>query len=130
MKKILAISVAFMYLAITSGLVLKIHYCMGKAVGSSVQFTHQEKSHPCDQCGMDSGSGKCCHDEVKLLKIEDGHKQGGQVYDLQIPQAPAHQWDLYNPLLRFSTDVPDASSLPSPPLRGPSTCIMNCVFRI
>jgi hypothetical protein len=129
MKKFLAISVAIMYLGITSGLVLQIHYCMGKAAGTTVQFTEKD-SHLCDKCGMQKGATKCCHDEIKVIKVQDSHKQVTNDFQCQPPAAPEQEYNLINPAHHFYSDATPVSNH-SPPTAGPTPlCIFNCVFRL
>jgi len=131
MKKILAITVAFMYLAITSGLVLQIHYCMGEQTGSSVKFA-EINNLTCSKCGMEKGSNKCCHDEVKFLKLQDVHKQVSA--DFQIAPAPAimHDYNLIDPAILFSADtiVECDNSPPGDDTEQLPIFLLNGVFRI
>lgn len=131
MKKFLAISVAIMYLVITSGLVLQIHYCMGSAAGSSLQFSGTDKDgHLCDKCGMQKGNGKCCHDEVKFIKVQDSHKQVTTDFQCQPPAAPEHEYNLINPVFHFYSE---ATPVPThaPPDEGLTPLYsLNSVFRL
>ena len=131
MKKILAIVVTCMYLAITSGLVLQIHYCMGQQTGSSVQFA-EVAAHTCSKCGMENGKSKCCHDEVKFLKLQDVHKQVSTDYQFTPPVAAAQEFNLIDPVLRFDSCGPAVSnnSPPNDDAGQPSIFILNGVFRI
>jgi hypothetical protein len=132
MKKILAISLAFMYLAVSSGLVLQIHYCMGKAIGSTIQFAETD-THKCGNCGMQNAKNKCCHDEVKIIKLQDLHKQVTADYQLQAPVILQQEFNFINPVLHFNTDAAGVSNH-SPPddddAGQPSLFILNSVFRI
>ena len=87
MKKFLTIAVAFIYLAISSGLILEIHYCMGKEAGSSVKFAGNATPR-CGKCGMENGPHKCCHNELKLIKVQDSHQQASLDYQCQAPEVP------------------------------------------
>jgi hypothetical protein len=73
-KKAFILLIAFLYLASASGMVMNIHYCMGKI--SSVNFGH-EKDHEdgsCSKCGMDKTENHCCKDETQYLKLTDSHQ--------------------------------------------------------
>jgi hypothetical protein len=131
MKKILAISVACMYLAITSGLVLQIHYCMGRQVGSSVKFAEAE-THACSKCGMQNAKNKCCHDEVKFIKLQDVHKQVTADYQLTPPVAIVQEFNLINPQLHLTADTAEVcnNSPPDDDTGQPSIFLLNGVFRI
>jgi hypothetical protein len=67
MKRIVAGIIAFLYLAIASGIGISIHYCMGNKTG--VDYSYQS-DRQCHRCGMDNKQG-CCHDEYKIVKISD-----------------------------------------------------------
>lgn len=74
MKKIFISLFAVVYLVIASGMVMNIHYCMGKI--SSVTF-NDEQDHDdgkCGKCGMDKTENHCCIDDVKFVKITDAHQ--------------------------------------------------------
>jgi len=132
MKKILAIVVACMYLAITSGLVLQIHYCMGRQVGSSVKFAEAD-THACSKCGMQNAKNKCCHDEVKFIKLQDVHQQVTADYQVIPPVIIDQQFNLIDPVLHFNTDKAGVCNN-SPPddddESQPSILLLHCIFRI
>ena len=69
MKKLIAsISLVF-YFAATCGVVINSHYCM-----NSLASVHlfEKFANICGRCGMDTyESNGCCHDELKLIKLED-----------------------------------------------------------
>lgn len=73
-KKVLILIVAVFYLAVSSGLAMNIHYCMGKI--ASVTFGH-EKDHSdgdCGKCGMDKTENHCCKDETQFIKLTDSQQ--------------------------------------------------------
>ncbi|MBO9572178.1 MAG: hypothetical protein J7497_08220 [Chitinophagaceae bacterium] len=70
MKKAVILLLAMVYLAITSGVMVNIHYCMGEV--AAVNYGH-EKDHACEKCGMEQKDG-CCHTEHKLIKSNDEHQ--------------------------------------------------------
>jgi hypothetical protein len=130
MKKILAIIVAFMYLFITSGLVLQIHYCMDKQVGSSIKFSEAE-THTCVVCGMKNAKNKCCHDEIKFIKLQDAHKTVNADYSVAPPPTVSQEFNLVNVSL-FSADSEAACTIPSPDDDDgqPPLFLLNQFFRI
>ena len=71
MKKIVVTILAFIYLGLSSGIALNVHYCMGKV--SSLDLFQNAKDK-CGKCGMKSGSSGCCSDEFKIVKLSDSHK--------------------------------------------------------
>ena len=131
MKKALAISVAFIYLAITSGLVLQIHYCMGREVGSSISLA-DSSTHKCSECGMENAKNKCCHDDVKIIKLQDVHQQATAGFLVQPPPAVEKEFNWIDPLLQFTnTAVCYCNNSPpdEEPL-GPSLFLLHGVIRI
>src|SRR5215212_4044330 len=69
MKKITVAILAIIYLTVSSGVAMSIHYCMGKV--SSIDLMHN--SEKCGKCGMKKTNG-CCKDEFKIVKLSDSHK--------------------------------------------------------
>lgn len=129
MKKVLTIVIAFLYLAVSSGLVVEIHYCMGKKVGSTISVTEKE-THFCDKCGMDSQSNGCCHNDLKFYKLQDSHKQVSAYYIINAPVAILPSYDTFNAAVATVTNHKTVLCN-SPPNSGqPSLCVLNCVFRI
>lgn len=93
-----------MYLAITSGLVLQIHYCMGREVGSSVQFAEVDQ-HTCAVCGMQNAKNNCCHDEVRFIKLQDVHQQVTADYPLLAPATLTREFNLSDAAATCSADT-------------------------
>lgn len=128
MKRIVTGILALLYLAVSSGVVLEVHYCMGKIAGVELYGGHNEQ---CGKCGMKEGKGGCCHDQLQVYKLEDVHKQVNSpgvaplwaialpavypVPDCQLPADPS-----------FNT----VALHPPPDIHAPALCIVNCVFRI
>jgi hypothetical protein len=82
LKKVLISIIAVFYLVVTTGLVMNIHYCMGKI--SSVTFSH-EKDHDdgtCSKCGMSKTGNHCCKDDVKTVKLNDSHQASAFAFEL------------------------------------------------
>lgn len=129
MKKIITGILALLYLAVSSGVILEVHYCMGKVAGVELYGSHTDK---CGKCGMTEKKGGCCSDELKVYKLEDAHKQVNSFWVSQISQpaylptaAPVMDWE------RPAEPALVASAIhPPPDINTPSLCIVNCVFRI
>jgi hypothetical protein len=126
LKKFLAISLAVVYLAISSGVVMNIHYCMGEI--AEVAFG-QKSSDKCGQCGMENEG--CCHDDVKVVKIQDSQSLTSINADFPRAETLAQSYtdlSLAVIILPLSIDPQTADSPPGKteiPLN-----ILNCVFRI
>lgn len=124
MKRVSTIFLLALYLVVTSGIVLNIHYCMGEV--SNIAIATDSKTS-CSTCGMDNDG--CCHDDVKLVKLSDSHQPSWIQDDL-------FQFSI--PLVRSqSTSVPEirtkvkfyATHAHAPPLKE-SLNLFHCVFRI
>lgn len=72
MKKLFVLIVCIVYLAVSSGVIINLHYCMNR-LASADFFDTQEKQ--CGKCGMDiHDSDGCCRDEVQFLKMDDDQR--------------------------------------------------------
>jgi hypothetical protein len=69
MQKFLVIFFSMLYLTVTSGITMNLHYCGGKLKTVSF-FSNNEKG--C--CGTKKKSKGCCKDKTKLIKVEENHK--------------------------------------------------------
>ena len=68
MKKIIAVIALACYLVVSTGVVINFHYCMNRL--ASTQLFGSAKTY-CGKCGMHTKkSGGCCHDEVKVVKLQ------------------------------------------------------------
>jgi hypothetical protein len=127
--KLLATISTVVYFAVTSGIVVNMHYCMNE-FDSAQLFA--EKTEVCGKCGMHtSDSDGCCHDEIKVVKLENDHNVSQLNYEIRSPEAlPSNNTDL----------IPDLNSKlvqkitylnHSPPLLSQQdSYLQNCVFRI
>ena len=69
MQKFLVIFFSMLYLTVTSGITVNLHYCGGKLKTVSF-FSNNEKG--C--CGTKKKSKGCCKDKTKLIKVEENRK--------------------------------------------------------
>jgi hypothetical protein len=71
-----------MYMTVSSGIAMEIHYCMGEKAG--VDF-YQLSDEKCGKCGMKEQNKKgCCSDEHQFFKLEDSQKKSVVDYSFQI----------------------------------------------
>jgi hypothetical protein len=126
-KKIFILVLAVMYMGLTSGVMVNIHYCMGQVAG--VNYGHPE-DEDCGKCGMEKQDG-CCHTDQQFVKADGDHLS---VNSTATPTFPVEEL----PLL-YLNDVgvdhtspdPEDSHYQSPPdHRNNDVCLYNCVFRI
>jgi hypothetical protein len=66
-KKLFIAILAVLYFGVSSGMVVNIHYCMGKV--SSVTLSSEEKACKCSK--LAKKKMPCCKSESKLVKMQD-----------------------------------------------------------
>lgn len=126
MKKILVTILAITYLAVSSGIAMTIHYCMGKV--ASVDLMHS--SDKCGNCGMKSNEG-CCKDEFKIVKLDDTHQISTNDINIHCPVAIINiSKTLFETDIHSSQITSDYNNHSPPVLQDVSLCILNSVFRI
>lgn len=79
MKKLLLVIVAIAYLAASSGMVLHVHYCMGKLVTWDLNDSNTNNSS-CSTSKLSPKSCKkegcdCCKDKHTYIKLQSEHKE-------------------------------------------------------
>lgn len=108
--------IALLYLSATSGMVMNVHYCMGKF--SSISFGY-EKDHndgTCDRCGMLKTENHCCKDKVAEVKLNDVHQNASTDFELSTLSAvqPVKLVVLSDPEQGVSAPPVDAYVSPPP----------------
>ena len=128
MKKIITAILAFLYLGVSSGIAMEIHYCMGEKTGIEFFGGDNEK---CSKCGMKEKKGGCCKDEHKQVKLKTEHQKSATAQYIQFLDVPA----LVTPLTDFSfkgtpiaLDFPVSNAPPKIPRER--LYILHCVFLI
>ena len=128
MKKIYLGILTFFYMAVSSGVALELHYCMGDKAGMDLYGSASDK---CGKCGMTEKKTGCCHDEFKFYKLNDSHKTVTNDIDLSASSfAVVNEYYMYNWQMPDNTAVTAFNNHSPPADTGPSACIMNCVFRL
>lgn len=128
MKKIYIGILALVYMAVSSGIALEMHYCMGKMAGMEL---YGSSGDTCGKCGMTEKDTGCCHDEFQFYKLSDSHKTVSNNIDFA---ASSKLLLSYNRVPDWQLPVSAArvaeTNHPPPGYTAPSACIMNCVFRL
>lgn len=128
MKKIYIGILAIVYMAVSSGIAVQLHYCMGDKAGMDFYGSGSDK---CGRCGMEEKDTGCCHDEFKFYKISDSHKTVSNAIDLTAASVAIVQvFHLFNWEMPDNTALTAVNNHSPPDDTEPSICIMNCVFRI
>ncbi|HNU87186.1 MAG TPA: hypothetical protein PKJ94_02810 [Ferruginibacter sp.] len=128
MKKVYTGILAILYLAVSSGIAMEIHYCMGKKAG--IEF-YGSTSDKCGRCGMEDKTTGCCHDEFKFYKINDSHYSSYN--DIQLAASDlviAANYSLFSWQMAAGNEWAAVNDHSPPDHTGPSACIRNCVFRL
>lgn len=128
-RKILLSILTFIYLGVSSGLAMEVHYCMGKKAGVDFFASSDDR---CNRCGMKEKNTGCCHDEHSFYKLTVDQKH--VVNDISFEQAPVilltayyiHSWMIQGQTVHpFTPDHSPPLSIP-----GIQTCILHGVFRL
>ena len=130
MKKLFIIVVSLAYLAVSSGVIVNLHYCMNR-LASTGFFDAPDKQ--CGKCGMDiHQSDGCCHDETQFLKIQDDQKNTAAFsFDLTGLEVPAIKPSEFICALFVSARDSRHFLNHSPPLlSSQDSYLQNSVFRI
>lgn len=132
MKRFFAFILLFIYSFTSIGATVQLHYCMGKLSGWSLALAGSG-SKDCSKCGMEKAHSDngCCHDENKLLKIQDDQKANYVSLDILklSVSAPVFVDQSVAYLLPEENELLPKSKAP-PLIGGLDLCIRNCVFRI
>ena len=129
MKKLLASISVIVYFVMTCGVIVNLHYCMGRV--QSIDFYGAEKKI-CDKCGMslDNTHG-CCKEEVKILKLQSDQNKAHATYSFKgidiVATTPSDFIVATINNIERTTRFNDHSP---PLLTEQDTYLQNCVFRI
>ena len=130
MKKASVSILAVLYFAISSGMIVNLHYCMNRFSSMDISFVLKDE---CGICGMDKGkSHGCCHDEIKLVKLQDDQNKTAQIaFDFTSVQSIAVLPSEFISTSFYNADETNHQVDHSPPLFNQQDLqIKNCVFRI
>jgi hypothetical protein len=128
MKKILVLIVAVLYITVSSGLPVTLHFCMDKLVGWGI--THQQ-ADKCGKCGMTKGGHqRCCHDEQKFIKLDNAHQSSEAFFSFLHISAVSPKENIST--ISFLNRPTNINNNPShaPPRGQVATYIFICVFLI
>lgn len=128
MKKIFASILAVLYFTASSGVVLNMHYCMGKLASVNVENLSLKSC----MCGPDEPKSGCCGDEIKVLKVKNVHQ--ASVADVAV-KVPVCTLPTYTSLidvskLRGQQVSRPLAHAPPPEPTGPASHILHCVFLV
>ena len=127
MKKATLSIITFLYIMLSIGFSMDIHYCMGKREG--VDF-FKVVDGKCGKCGMPEDETGCCSNHHSFYKIVDSHKHISPLFfsilSFDVINPKAYSIVTFSPLIyRAKGSIKDIPDICSPPI-----FIRNCVFRI
>jgi hypothetical protein len=132
LKKFIIAILALLYVTVSSGATIHMHYCMDKLVDWSLGHSNDER---CSECGMEKNHAQssCCKDEHKQVKLKDDQKiSEAPIYLMQetstvLSEFPFGGYSLV-PLPSLSQEHPVSHAPPA----GANQVIYlrNCNFRI
>jgi len=127
-KKILLTILTFLYLLLSTGIAMEIHYCMGEKAG--VDF-FGKTSEKCGKCGMTEKKGGCCSDVHKFVKYENAFKHPNAYYAAIPFEAIVSNKDGYfNWNMFYPVEIQKEINYTPPDFSSPPIYIKQCVFRI
>ena len=128
MKKLFLSLLSLIYITVASGVVVNIHYCMGKWSGTDYSYHTNEDT--CGRCGMENKKG-CCHSEFKIVKLADDQQQAKTNAGLSpIPLSVDVQFVDLSKSLQGSNKLTAFIYYPPPGITILPVYLQNCVFRI
>jgi len=128
MKKLFASFTVVVYFAFACGVVVNFHYCMDRYDSYSL---YKAKSDWCPKCHMHTGTRGCCHDEVKIVKLQDDHQTSSASFSFKNIQPAIIVPSEFLSVVLLNEGISLHKTDHSPPLVAqPDIYIQNRVFRI
>ena len=128
MKKLLLSILTFLYMMVSTGIAMEVHYCMGKQAG--IEF-YGSKDDVCGKCGMLEKKGGCCSNEHKFFKFEDSFKHASnEINFVFFNEAITAQFSSFTSNEENYVAIHDSFYESPPKIYGPTIYIRNCIFRL
>ena len=129
MNRIVAFILIIIYVTFTSGLLVNVHYCMGKV--ASVRIESTAAADACNACEQ-RATMSCCNDHLTVLKVNDAHI--GVVNESSMASVASILLSVFTSnLFADSNIISDdiiLSNISPPPRNAPEIFLRNCNFRI
>jgi hypothetical protein len=129
MKKIIASFTVIVYFAFACGVMVNYHYCMDSFASFRL---YKAASDWCTKCGMHTKKHGCCHDEVKIVKLQDDYQTSSSSFVFENIQPAVTTPSEFLSVTLLNDDIALNKTDHSPPLllSTQDAYIQNCVFRI
>jgi len=127
MKRFIVSIIAVLYFTVSSGMVVSMHYCMGKLKTTKVQLTNTKTC--C--CKKTESKKSCCKTQQHFVKLDDNHQASYADYKIEVPTAFIASTYFLAQQDNGITKNQHTSTIHAPPLsKEQSVYLLNCVFRI
>ena len=127
-KKFFLTILTFLYLLLSTGFTLEVHYCMGAI--ASIDISSNDESI-CAKCGMKEKNTGCCRDEIKFYKFDKGFKSSKNIaYHQTLVSAPVTTFNVQDYSRSLKSLEAKVTSSIEPVIGGPPIYLRNRVFRI
>lgn len=127
MKKAIASFTVIVYLVFACGIMVNFHYCMDRYDSFSL---YQPSKDVCPTCGMHAKQHGCCHNETKIVKLQDSYQNSSLLFSLKNIQPAFIVPSQFFSASLAAEEIALNRTTHSPPLMQQDANIQNCVFRI
>jgi len=128
MKKVIASLTVVVYFAFACGVMVNYHYCMNSI--DSIRL-YKTTSDWCTNCGMHAAKHGCCHDEVKIVKLQDDYQTSSASFVFEtIQPVITTPSEFLSAVLLNDESKADKTDHSPPLLPTQEVYLQNCVFRI
>jgi hypothetical protein len=125
MKKLIASFTVIVYFAFACGVIVNYHYCMDRYDS----FSLYQASSDCPM--MHTKKSGCCHDEVKIIKIQDNYQTSSASFSFENIQLAVTTPSEFLSVILLNEDIALNKTDHSPPLLPTQDVyLQNRVFRI
>jgi hypothetical protein len=125
MKRLLSIFFLFIYISVTAGVSVQLHYCHGYISAVTLGITEED---PC-VC-PDKPDRNCCADEFRYLKLDENHLSKSLINELNIQDTIVDLPIILNIFKENAIKSAPLSISTDPPSSPQDLSVLNCVFRI
>ena len=132
MKKLFVAILALIYITTSTGVIIHMHYCMGKVI--EWKFVSNIKN-TCGNCGKVKVDGKdngCCKDKVKLVRNNADQRNAElafQMIHFMAIEMPLSFIEI-SPIDFTTVTVKNPTSHAPPMHRGVPIYMLNCLYLI
>jgi hypothetical protein len=128
MRKVIASFSVMVYFAFACGIMVNYHYCMDRY--TSIKL-YQPATNLCPICGMHTKKQGCCHDEVKIVKLQSDYQTSSVSFSIKnIQPAIAMPPEFFAVTLMNGKTVSLKIEHSPPLITQQDTYLQNRAFRI